>query len=333
MKLIFTLILVLCSLVTVAAEQPKPAEIMPLASHTLLLDITKVNNSSLVAVGQHGIILLSTDAKHWRQASVPVQTTLTAVTFVGKQGWVVGHDAVILHSSDAGETWQIQQRLPQLQKPLLDIAFKDQLHGIAIGAYGQFYRTNDGGKTWKFEFHDEFLNASDAKYLADLKQHDETAYLDERSSILPHFNRIFQDGVTLYLVGEMGTTARSNDFGRSWQLFNNFYQGSLFDIARTQQGNLLAVGLRGHVFRSLRNGSPWESIATHTTALLNAIVLANDNRIFVLGNNGSLLVSDDDGVSFKELIQHDGKSLIAGVWFKHELVAVSEVGIKVITVN
>lgn len=204
------------------------------------------------------------------------------------------------------------------------------MQGIAIGAYGQLYRTNDGGKNWTFEFHGEFLLPEDLEYLEELKQEDEEAYLDEQSSILAHFNSIFKDGRTLYMVGEVGLIAKSSDFAKKWLPFDEIYQGSFNDISRTHQGNLLVVGLRGNVFRSLKNGTPWQHIKTGTQALLNSIVLGDNGSIYVLGNNGVILKSDDDGISFSLNPQADGKSLISGVWFKNQLIIVSEVGIKVI---
>ncbi len=103
-------------------------------------------------------------------------------------------------------------------------------------------------------------------------------------------------------------------------------------MERTQSGNLLVAGLRGNVFRSLRNGTPWQHIQTNTTALINDIVLTDDERIFLLGNSGALLISNDDGLSFTSRVQRDGKSLIAGTWFRDTLYAVSEVGVKTITI-
>ncbi|MCW8834288.1 MAG: YCF48-related protein [Colwellia sp.] len=326
-------LLSLLTQVCVAADSSSlsPSVKAPLASKSLLLDITSIGQEKLIAVGERGHILLSTDGQTWQQASVPVQTTLTSVFFFNEQlGWAVGHDGIILHSQDAGQTWQIQQFKPELEKPLLDIVFKSPLEGVAIGAYGMFFRTIDGGQTWQNEFHDEFLLPDDADYLAELKQEDEEAYLDEASSILPHFNRLVVDGRTLYLVGEIGLIAKSNDFGISWQPFDEIYQGSFFDLARTQKGNLLVVGLRGHVFRSLQNGTPWQQIPTDTTALINDIVLADNNRIFLLANNGTLLESVDDGLNYRIRMQKDGKALIAGVWFKNQLIVVSDVGVKVI---
>lgn len=303
-----------------------------LASKSLLLDITKVGQDKLVAVGEHGHIILSSDAVNWQQAKVPLQTTLTSVFFIDNQlGWAVGHDAVILNTIDGGLTWQRQQYRPELEKPLLDVIFKNSQEGIAIGAYGLFFRTSDGGVTWQSEFHDEFLFPDDVEYLRTLKQEDEEAYQDETSSILPHFNRLVIDGRTLYMVGEIGLIAKSNDFGTSWLPFDNIYQGSFFDISRTRQGNLLVVGLRGHVFRSLGNGTLWQPRQTNTTALINDIVLSDDERIFLLANGGTLLESVDDGQSYRLIIQKDGKALIAGVWFNGQLVAVSDVGVKIIS--
>jgi len=333
-----TIFLLLCSLpqISFATDSNSMSNIPSvearLASKSLLLDITKVGPNQLVAVGEHGHILLSSDAINWQQSKVPVQTTLTSVFFLdSKIGWAVGHDATILHSVDGGLTWEIQQHKPELEKPLLDVVFKTSTDGLAVGAYGLSFRTNDGGKTWVNEFHSEFLLPDDADYLAELKQEDEEAYLDEASSILPHFNRLVLDGRTLYMVGEIGLIAKSNDFGQNWLPFDEIYQGSFFDISRTRQGNLLVVGLRGHVFRSLKNGTPWQQRETNTTALINDIVLSDDERIFLLANNGTLLESDDDGQSYRLRIQKDGKALISGVWFNGQLIVVSDVGVKKIT--
>ncbi|WP_076417879.1 YCF48-related protein [Colwellia sp. UCD-KL20] len=308
--------------------------IAPLAEKSLLLDITSIQQKKLVAVGERGHVLLSVDGNNWQQVSVPTQETLTSVFFINNLvGWAVGHNSTILKTTNGGNNWQLQHSNPSLQKPLLDIVFKDPFHGVAVGAYGQFLRTIDGGKTWLSEFHEEFLLEEDKAFLDELKVDDEEAYFDERESILPHFNRIISDGRTTYLVGEIGLIAKSNDLGLTWTKFDEIYRGSFFDLSRTHEGNLVVAGLRGHVFRSLKNGTPWQESKTDTTSLLNSIVLSDEGRIFILGNNGVILESHDDGHSFVLKMQPDGKSLIAGVWFNNRIVAVSDVGIKNIFMN
>ncbi len=332
-------ILVFClgfmlSVVANASNEPIPAIIAPLAEKSLLLDIVNINEKKLVAVGERGHILTSVNGVDWQQVSVPTQATLTSVFFIDNLvGWAVGHDATILKTTNGGNSWHLQHHQPELQKPLLDVVFKDKFHGIAVGAYGQLFRTIDGGKTWLSEFHEEFLTPDDKEYLDELKVTDEEAYFDETESILPHFNRVISDGRTTYLVGEIGLIAKSNDLGLTWQKLDEIYRGSFFDLSRTQEGNLLVVGLRGNAYRSLMNGTPWAASKTNTTALLNSIVLSDEGRVFVLGNNGVILESKDDGKSFTLKVQPDGKSLLAGVWFKGRIVAVSDVGIKNISMN
>ena len=68
----------------------------------------------------------------------------------GPQGaklWIVGAPgSVVLHSADDGATWQL---LPTGQTlPLNDVAFLDDQHGIAVGAFGVILATDDGGRTW-----------------------------------------------------------------------------------------------------------------------------------------------------------------------------------------
>jgi photosystem II stability/assembly factor-like uncharacterized protein len=60
-----------------------------------------------VAVGDHGIVVLSDDdGKTFHQAkSVPARATLNDVTFVSdKGGWFVAHWGGILYRVDGGET-------------------------------------------------------------------------------------------------------------------------------------------------------------------------------------------------------------------------------------
>jgi len=304
-----------------------------LAAQRMLFDIVNVNEQFLIAVGERGHIVRSNNGTDWQQVDVGTNTTLTAVTFVNEQlGWAVGHEATILHTSDGGHSWRIQTRAPELKKPFLDVEFINEKEGIAVGTYGLLFRTIDAGKTWQQEYHFSFLLEDDVQFLEDLKSEDEQAYLEERERIIPSFHRVFIDGITTYLVGEVGMMAKSNDFGRTWQQFDNIYQGSFFDITRTQQGNLLTVGLRGHIYRSVNNGAPWQQVLLDNTALLNSIVLAGDSQIFVLGNNGVLLESVDDGNSFRILPQLDGKAMMAGVVFKEQLIVASEVGVKALQV-
>ena len=73
------------------------AAIMPLASHSLLLDITTPVSASLRWVSAGISSTPTIRAAAGSQAKVPTTQMLTGVHFVDAQrGWAVGHDGLIL---------------------------------------------------------------------------------------------------------------------------------------------------------------------------------------------------------------------------------------------
>lgn len=201
-----------------------PAQIMPLAPKRLLLDVVH-NGNQLVAVGERGHILLSKDGKNWTQSPVPTRSTLTGLAFTSAQnGWAVGHDAVILRTTDGGASWEKQFFAPELERPFLDILFTDQQNGIAIGAYGLMMTTSDGGETWE----------------------DSAASIREDEW---HFNAITELGNgDLFIVGEVGNMAVSNDGGETWTKVMGEYDGSYFGVIPSGERGAIIYGLRGNAY-------------------------------------------------------------------------------------
>ncbi|MCY7293905.1 YCF48-related protein [Alteromonas sp. a30] len=301
------------------------AFIAPLASKSLLLDIDK-DSSKLVAVGERGHILVSQDGKSWAQKTVPTQSLLTSVYINGNTVWAVGHDAIILGSKDGGESWSVKQFLPKLQRPLLDIHFKDDSNGIAVGSYGVFFRTTDGGETWAREYHTSFLHPDDKDYVESLKDEDPEFYREEMSSILPHLNRISYHDGRLLLAGEAGLVSYSDDYGQTWKRIDMGYYGSFFDIKTLENGNILAAGLRGSVYQSSKDMEEWKRIDSKTTSTFNSILPINESTALLLGNNGTTLRLHDGEVDLGKT--KDGKALVSAVLFNSNVIAVSEVGVK-----
>jgi photosystem II stability/assembly factor-like uncharacterized protein len=126
---------------------------------------------------------------------VPTRLTLTAVFFADDQhGWAVGHDALILHSSDGGERWEIQHADPEQESPLLSVWFENAQHGIAVGAFSMTLETRDGGQSW------------------------ESRPLIEGAQGDLHLNEIFGVGRgSVFIAAEAGTVYRSRDAGATFE--------------------------------------------------------------------------------------------------------------------
>ena len=331
-----------CSIVSA-----QEAYMAPLVKQSVLLDIDA--GQFVAIVGERGHVLISNDGKTFEQVSVPTQSTLTATAIVGDNIWAVGHDAVILHSPDRGQTWELQNFQPDFQRPFLDVLFFNENQGIAIGAYGLFYRTDDGGKHWQSERHASLLDPYDREYLESVREEDEAFYQQELESILPHLNRITQDGNVLYLAGEAGLLARSVDMGQSWERYDVNYTGSFFDIKPLDDSTVLAVGLRGNVF-VMRNQGEWEYVKTCSSSTLNSILITENKNIVALGNNGVLVslkrplpVSQHNpyenaasceranGISVEQV--DDKAALLNAIRFNGQTIAVTANGIKTLNLE
>ncbi|WP_394392705.1 WD40/YVTN/BNR-like repeat-containing protein [Shewanella woodyi] len=287
-------------------------QIQPLAIKSIILDIA-VKDETMVAVGERGHIFIFDEKStpKWRQVLSPTSSHLTKVFFITPLlGWAVGHDATIIHTQDAGLTWQVQMSSPEIEKPLMDVLFFDTANGVAIGAYGLFYRTDNGGKNWTPEYHEELLFEEDIAYLAELKAEDEALYLSERSTLLPHFNRIIatNDG-RLIMVGELGLVSVSDDGGINWQKLDFVYEGSLFNVIESGRG-FYVMGLRGNIFQTGLDLNRWEQVMLPTKSTINGAILAKDGGLRVVGNAGVILDITANGKG--ELVtQRQGENLVS----------------------
>jgi photosystem II stability/assembly factor-like uncharacterized protein len=299
----------------------------PLADRSLLV-AGAAAGERLVAVGERGHVLVSDDAgRSWQQRQTPTRVLLTAVTFAdANTGWAVGHDAVILRTTDAGDHWETVHAAPEREQPLLDVWFRDTDHGFAVGAYGYVVVTADGGTTWE-EQPLELARPDGAAQDADEE-------FDEEGTDW-HLNRIAVSATgRLYLAAEAGTIYRSDDEGASWKSLPMDYEGSLFGVLPLDGDALLTYGLRGHLFRSEDAGESWTEIPTETQGLLTDAVRLPDGHIAIAGLAGTLLVSDDGGHSV-ELHRQPGRkglgALLAGT--EGTVIALGEGGIRQISID
>ncbi|MDF0729509.1 YCF48-related protein [Pseudomonas entomophila] len=276
----------------------------------------------LVAVGAHGLIVVSDDAgRSWRQVPVPVSVTLTAVDFpTPTEGWAVGHAGSVLHTRDAGESWQLQldgkaaaQRMldalpkdaaqdPALQaqqrlaerfvkegpdKPLLAVHFSDARHGIVAGAFGLLLSTADGGQTWQ-----SWVERSD----------NPDGY---------HLYAIAQSGTRIYVAGEQGVLLASVDGGGHFQRLETPYQGSFFALQMGADGEPLLAGLRGNAWRASGQDQPWQHLQTDAQSALVAIAELADGHLVLAEQNGRLLRLDADSGRLLALAQGAGVPVAA----------------------
>ena len=143
---------------------------------------------------------------------------------------------------------------------------------------------------------------------------------------MPHLNSLSINGDRLYLAGESGLLAYSDDSGKNWQRMEIRYTGSFFDFVETQSGRMFAAGLRGNLFEYNANTEQWLKLESGSQSSLNSVVSVNENTSMVLGNNGAMVTIFPDMISFQQA--KDGKALVNALTYGNRVIAVSGVGVK-----
>ncbi|HEY9081287.1 WD40/YVTN/BNR-like repeat-containing protein [Magnetovibrio sp.] len=287
-----------------------PAVVSERASSSAILSVTKAGER-LVAVGERGIVLLSDDAGlTWRQVTVPVSVTLTAVNFVSStSGWAVGHFGIVLHTDDGGETWTKQldgQQAATLalqaaeqraiadpegaaralsearylvadgpDKPFLDVLFVSENTGFVIGAYNLIFRTDDGGKTWTSW----------------------QAHVDNPGGL--HLYGIRAVGDDIYIVGEQGLLLKADRSGAQFKALQTPYEGSYFGLIADRSGDVIVFGLRANAYRSADGGVTWNKVDLSSQVSISDGVRLSNGSLALVSQSGEVFIGSDQGLDFK----------------------------------
>jgi len=263
------------------------------AERTALLGVAAAGDR-LVAVGTHGLVLLSDDfGLSWRQArDVPTQTTLTAVTFVNPQkGFAVGHDHVILKTEDGGDSWTMRYVDVDQGGPLLTVAFLGEKHGFAMGGFGAVLESTDGGWRWR----ERPLRRGE---------------VDEVS-----LNRILDTDDGLYVAADHGRVYRQLGDGGAFLLGQAPTDISFWDALALADGQLLFCGSQGEIWRTRPDLSSWTQLDTPPVRGFTAMALTLDRRLAVAGLDGALAFGQpgrDKLIPARERRRTDYAALIAG---------------------
>lgn len=204
----------------------------------------------------------------------PGRAVLLAADKAGPRLVAVGEHGVVALSDDQGATWR-QARAVPTSVSLAAVRFADERNGWAVGHAGVILRTTDGGETWSRQ--------ADGRSLAQ---------------------------------AALAASARSTDDRRikaAQRLVDDGPDKPLLDILAFDAQQVLVVGAYGLAFETTDGGKTWTSVMGRLDnpkgLHLNA-VRGDGDAIYIAGEQGLLLRSDDRGRSFRSL-----QSPYAGSWF------------------
>lgn len=300
------------------------AEMNSLVEKSVFLEIDNYAKRQIL-VGEYGRILVREDSNSaWLQANVPVQTTITAVDFIDeKVAWAVGHQGVILKTTDGGHNWnkvfdglQLTNLLKsslETQVVLLTAAFEraevagideDMLDEIEMQLDDASYKLEDltANSGIEISFFDVLFSTADyglviGAYGAMLETKDGGNSWEYIGFKVPnpegfHLNALTTDAEkNIYVIGEAGFGIATSDQGQTWRSLDIDYSGSLFGI-EVQGNTLYSYGLRGNMFTSKNQGDTWQRLDTGVTNHIFSADWLNSKELLLVGAGGLKLVYD-----------------------------------------
>ena len=233
-------------------KAPIPTEIPAVYSRTDIYGVGMASDNVACATG-------------WGSSAAGLQPTFTLRTTDGGANW----------------TYKTQAEDDRLYVNMYDIAFKDELNGIAVGGSvykgGVAYKTTDGGVTWK------------EVYLP-------VGFAGKAISFVNN---------KICIVGGGGGIVLSEDNGETWELIPSIVNSTLYDIDLLPNGTIVAAGFYGAVLKSVDKGYTWTSSYVsdkNVCTTIRSIHFLNENIGYTTQRNRIVSKTTDGGATWKQIM-------------------------------
>lgn len=255
------------------------------------------------------LLLPSVLCSQWFQQNSGTAVNLHSINFHhGNESmvWACGDNGVILHSSNGGTSWITQNS--GTANDLYCICFMETSGGpvFAVGEGGTILRTTNDGTNWLS------VTSPTTHTLRDISDYNFVAVGDSgtilKSSNVginwiqlpsPTTEQLNASCVIFanYIVGNNGTILKPS--GGNWVLSpsgsaQNFYGVPLF-------GNTdITIGTGGTIWRSSNFGVNWFGQTSNSNVTLRSVEYSvnNNSRIYICGDQGTILKSTNNGSLF-----------------------------------
>ena len=184
-----------------------------------------------------------------------------------KKGWVVGSiskrdvvvDSILIHTDNAGETWQ-RQRAPSSSE-LIHVDFDNDRRGWIVGDGGTILSTDNAGDTWTRQNSGTTLTLYHVDFRGDKK------------------------GLA---VGAKGTLLRTMDGGANWTAVKTNVPATLLSVEYVNDDEAWAVGRGGTILRTGDGGQSWLTQDARISHNLYALQFQKKTG-WAVGSNGTIL--------------------------------------------
>lgn len=220
----------------------------PLENRDQFYGLAHLPNGGLLACGSYGKILLISESGMIKRLPTPSRNTLQDIAaWDAKHVVAVGNDGVILRSSDGGASWQQVNDVPRsaVANKLNRVRVAAGGQAIATGEMGALLISRDFAQTWQRLREEEDVAWNDVAILDDgrlvlvgefgrvvLGDVDGQQWQEVDAGVSASLMALnFRDSQNGVAVGLEGAVLQTRDGGQSWQALDVGLHEHLFDVA------------------------------------------------------------------------------------------------------
>ncbi|CAH9057164.1 unnamed protein product [Cuscuta epithymum] len=310
---------------------------LPIDPGVVLLDIDFVQDDFKhgFLLGTRQTILETKDGGNtWVSRSIPLAEEedfnyrFNSISFKGKEGWIVGKPAILLHSSDAGENWERIPLSSQLPGDMVCIHATGENSAEMLTDEGAIYLTSNKGYNWRAAVQETVsatLNRTVSSGISGASYYTGTFSTINRSpdgryvavSSRGNFYMTWEPGQPFWQPHNRAVARRIQNIGwradgglwllvRGGGLYLSKGTGlteefeeipvqsrgfGILDVGYRSQDKAWAAGGSGILLKTTNSGKTWirDKAADNIAANLYSVKFINEKQGFVLGNDGVLL--------------------------------------------
>ena len=269
-----------------------------------------------IVVGRNvGVLYYTTDGVNWNLAPIPslggfnytrsdirsVKMVSPTVAYATGWGSLVGlQPSIHLKTTDGGATWtyMTQAEPNRTYDNMYGIYFKDELNGIAVGGASRgavVVKTSDGGQNW----------------------------VPVPAPFGSTIGGIDGTGDKVWIVGNSGLLATSNDLGNTWDLITPIPSASLYGLTFISENIGYAAGFDGVFLKTTNGGANWKGgylTVGFRTLNIQDIFFLNENIGFAAHSYQMVSKTIDGGATWNAIIPDTNAATItsSAVYFVNE---------------
>lgn len=306
-------------------QNPKP-------QGNYLYDIEPISGQNIVAIGNHGTIMRSSDlGTTWNTIDINYTKPLLDVHFINPNLGIIVGDSIILKSTDQGKTWVSKSfsgknnfwDIEKVQMVNSTIGYAKLMFGNKI------LKTINGGESWTLQslpiasgasFHClYFFNADTGilvggNYFIYKTKNAGLTWDSVAVSSNGYTDLVFKNSTDAFLIGASTGLLKTTNAGDSWTNFSSPMDGIWMEKLSFPSSNVgYACGWdglpsSGKFFKSVDGGETWNEMGlgldstTFAGRIHFSINFLNEDNGFIVGNWGEILKTTNAGLNWSAYI-------------------------------